>query len=179
MAVRVLDSKARRSGFPGKKTAAYIVDKYGGMRLATDPMGLMVYRSVAQSISSPGWNYVEFDTAKFPPAAYGLPVMWTSGHTVSIRESGWYVMSASIQFEPINRYNIFVLFRFTTLSGLTLPGGQTYVPNQYSFPISGDMVYYLNAGDGVQLQVAQMLGSPMNLYAGFECSGLTIGRLRS
>lgn len=179
MAVRVIDSAGRRSGLPGKKTQLYTVNSYGGSRLTSNPLGITVYSTVDQTIYAGGWNAVLFNTAQVAPISYGLPAMWTSGYTVSILDSGWYWMSASVQLYPVETYNTYQWFRFATISGVSLPGGSTYVEQHYSFPISGDVPYYLNAGDGVQLHMAHNHGSAITMFAGVMCSGLTIERFSS
>jgi hypothetical protein len=183
MSVSVLDSRGRRSGLPGKKAGVYTVGKYGGMRVTNDPIGLVVYSSGVQYPASGSWQYAFFDAAIFPPASYGLPVMWAASpipHIVQVLESGWYFLSASIQFQAVNSVDLFPKFRFYVMgSGLSLPGGDTYVPNQYSFPISGDVVYYFNAGDRINLQVYHTYSPYLALNGGLVGCSMSIGRIGS
>jgi hypothetical protein len=184
MTVHVLDSQGRRQGLPGNKSKIYTVGKYGSPRVAIHPAASLVYRSTDQtSIAGNTWTGVIFDTAKFPHTTYGTPAMWSSGQTVSIIESGWYLLSASIRFDTQGiggAYVFYTGFRIYTVNGgYQLLSGRMHCPNQYEFPQSGEVVYYLSEGDGVRLHVVHSYTSALNLYGGINNAGLSVARICS
>jgi hypothetical protein len=180
MAVHVLDSLGRRQGLPGKKSQIYTVQKYGSSRVAIHPSSMVVYRSTTQSIAASAWVTVAFDTAPFPYSTYGQSAMWSSGNVVSIIESGWYLLSAAIRFQEINVYNTYQGFRiYTATGGYSLLSGRMYVPNQYYFPQSGEIVYYLNRNDSVRLDVSHSHTAAMTLYGGIGDAMLSVARVCS
>jgi hypothetical protein len=184
MAVHVLDSQGRRQGLPGKKSQIYTVSKYGSSRVANYPASMVVYRAATTTnIAANTWTGITFDTAPFPYSTYGQVAMWSSGQTVNILESGWYLLSASIRFDTdgIGGGTVFHTgFRIYTVNGgYQLCSGRMHCPNQYEFPQSGEIVYYLSEGDGVRLHVIHTYTSALTLYGGISNAVLSVAKVCS
>jgi hypothetical protein len=181
MAVRVLDSQGRRAGLPGKKANVYTVQKYGGMLFDDHPIGLVLYRNATQAIAASTWAPVVFDTMYQADGQSGL--MWSTpaGATVTIVQSDWYFISATIQCAPLSGTggDQWVRFRFYLSTGETLPGDTTLYPNQYSFPLGCGIPWYISNGTTLQLQVSHTYSGSMTLYGGLNQAVLKIGRMTS
>lgn len=177
MAVRVVDSSGRRAGLPGRNASIYTMQKYGGMLFDEHPVGLVVYRSTAQTIAASTWAPVSFDTLFQADGASRS--MWSSGSTVTIVESDWYFLSATVQFAALGGGggNQYIRSRFSLSTGVTLPGSSTYYPNQYSFPMNSGLPWYITAGTTLTLDVSHTSVGSMTLNGGFDQAVLKIGRL--
>ena len=188
MTVHVIDSQGRRHGVPGKKSLIYPVQKYGGTRVANYPVAATVYKSTATSVSPNTWTAINFDSTPFPSATYGTPPsMWSPTQTypayIYIIESGWYNLSASIKFATsgVGGSTVFYVgFRIYTYNGgQQLLAGRMHCPNQYEFSQSGEVVYYLTAGEAVRLDVVQTYTAALNLYGGISNAGLSVAKVCS
>jgi hypothetical protein len=113
--------------------------------------------------------------------------MWESTQSlpahVYIRENGWYLISASIRFDTdgIGGSTVFHTgFRVYTLNdGYPLLSGRMHCPNQYEFPQSGEIVYYLTENDTVRLYVTHTYTSALTLLGGINNASLSAARLCS
>jgi hypothetical protein len=179
MAVRVIQSSGRRAGLPGKKANIYTVQKYGGLLTEDHAMGLVVYRSTTQSIAASTWAPVSFDSLYQADGQSRL--MWSSGSptVVTIVQSDWYFLSATVQCAALagTAGDQFVRFRFYLSTAEVLPGDQTMYPNQYSFPLGCGIAWYMSAGTTVQLQVSHTYSGSMALNGGINQAVLKIGRM--
>jgi hypothetical protein len=179
MATRVIQSSDRRAGLPGKKGQLYTVSKIGGMLFDDSPMGLVVYRNATLSITASTWVPVSFDTQHQMDNQSKAMWLSTAPTVVSILQSDWYFLSATVQLAPLagTGGDQWVRFRFNLSSGVTLPGDQTLYPNQYSFPMSCGIPWYIAAGVTVKLEVSHTYSNAMTLYGGLNQAVLKIGRL--
>lgn len=177
MAVRVLDTYGKRQGLPGKRAYIYTVQKYGGMLFDDHAIGLVIYRSTNQTIPTSTWSPVSFDSLYQADGQSRL--MWSSGASVTCVVSDWYFLSATVQCAPLagTGGDQYVRFRFYLSSGDALPGDATMYPNQYSFPLSCGIPWYIGAGTTIQLQVSHTYSGSMTLYGGFNQAVLKIARL--
>jgi hypothetical protein len=139
------------------------------------PLGLVVYRNTTQTIAASTWAAVAFNT-KYQ-ADGTSSVMWAGASSVTIVESDWYFLSATVQFAALGTYNIYTRFRFSLSTGVKLPGDSTYIPNQYSFPMSCGIPWYLTAGTTLTLDVSHSHSASMTLNGGLNQAVLKIGRM--
>jgi hypothetical protein len=184
MAVRVIESRGRLAGLPGKGAPIYTVGKYGGMLIDDVPMGMVAYRSAAAvplSVAPTTWAKVVLDTFVYPPSSYGLPDVQISNGGLLFSTPGQFLVTASIKFSPINgnsvvhhRYRLTALYSYGEYSA----GHVTFAPNQYDWVMGGSgCIMDMPAGNGFILQVSHTYAGSLTLIGGLDSASISIGRL--
>jgi hypothetical protein len=177
MAVRVIDSQGRRQGLPGKRAKVYTVaNKYGGMLIDEHAIGLVIYRAATLNVAASTWLPVTFDTL-FQADGQSRNMFTASSSTVTFVESDWYMLSSTFQFNPPSGVNVWTRFRFSLSGGVYLPGGTTYLKDNYSLPMNGAIPWYISAGTTMTVDVSHTYASTLTMQGGFGVANLKIARL--
>jgi hypothetical protein len=136
-------------------------------------MAGIAYRTTVQSIVANTWVNVPFQTCFTAP---GSPSLWDGYAAFVVPESDWYVLSASIAFEA-GTGDCYQGFHIYVNTGYALYSGRTYVPSQYSYPITEEFTVYLTAGTGFWMNVTHTASSARNILTGIRNSSLAVARV--
>ena len=178
MTVRIVAQSRELTAPVEKHSPIEVVRSYRGIDIAEFPMSVTVYRNATQSIPASAWTAVPFNVAQFPNASYNVPILWTTGTDVTLKEDGWYWLGASVGLAAQTGTDIIQSFRFM-FGGSQISGAKITVPAAYTFTFSGSVVYWFAAATVITLQVYHNYSAALNLRAGITTSRLSIMRISS